>query len=93
MNRTRNGKQMSNKHITEIWPPMDKMPNWATDAIESGQLFTECFKRIEGLAAEIMDLRGLVQCTECSKELGTSDYHGWMAGICPGCQAEMYPSV
>lgn len=43
---------MTSTHITEIWPPMDNMPGWATEAIESGQLFTECFKRIDRLTAE-----------------------------------------
>ncbi len=45
--------------ITEIWPPMSKQPEWAVEAIENGQLFTECFKRIDTYRAALDDIRDI----------------------------------
>lgn len=41
-------------HITEIIP--DDLPDWAVDALASGQLFRECSKLVEELSEKYNDL-------------------------------------
>ena len=45
--------------IVEKWPDMSTLPEWANEAIESGQLFNECFKRINHYKAALEDIRDL----------------------------------
>ena len=42
---------MDDKHITEIVPDLDKMPDWAREAFLNGQFFDVAFKRVERLEA------------------------------------------
>ena len=44
---------MSDKHITEILPDLDKMPAWAREAFEAGQFFDAAFKRVVELEAKL----------------------------------------
>ena len=48
---------MSDKHITEILPDLDKMPDWAREAFEAGQFFNVAFKRVEELEWLIDQIR------------------------------------
>ena len=45
--------------IIEKWPNMSTLPDWANAAIESGQLFAECFKRIDHYKEALSDIRDI----------------------------------
>lgn len=51
---------MTDKRITEILP--DNMPEWANEALESGQFFRECLKKVGIMASEINRLEEQIEC-------------------------------
>lgn len=45
--------------IIEKWPNMSNLPDWANDAIEEGQLFNECFRRINTFKEALSDIKAI----------------------------------
>jgi len=79
-------------HIVDLERSYDVEPGTFLDTVPfKASLISELQHENRTLSDENLALRGLVQCTECSLELGKLETVGWMAGICPGCQAEAYP--
>ena len=60
------------------------MNSW--DAFE----YNEARLEIGRLTKENRQLRGLIRCGECTEELGQRSPDGWAAGLCPGCQSELW---